>query len=116
MTVEFYRWLPEKGYRFLIFRAHTGAEYEVETTWLWTSEPYSDTKYASERKTLALAGGRLPGEGDAKSYIVGSKFVTDSMEGKYNDSPREIRVQTFSGRAVAAGFCEQTDRSQQFRN
>src|SRR4030042_1743839 len=57
IDVKFYRELPEKGYRVIIFRAHSGLlarseSPEVlakETTFLFTDEVYSERKYVLEQ-------------------------------------------------------------------
>ncbi len=59
VTVEFYRDLPASGADLLIVRAHSGligpSKNEPEDAFLFSSELYSYTKYAEERREHRLA-------------------------------------------------------------
>ena len=62
ITVEFYRQLPTRGYRLIIFRAHSGIlEQDGEVmsrTVLFTNEEYSESGYALEQvyEQLVMGG------------------------------------------------------------
>ena len=64
VTVDFFRELPSHGYKLIILRVHSGllmAEQDsdvVEETFLFTSEPYSETKYLGEQMSGQMAKAR----------------------------------------------------------
>ena len=53
ITVDFYRQLPTRGYKLIIFRAHSGILEQdgevVPRTVLFTNEEYSESRYALEQ-------------------------------------------------------------------
>ncbi|MBI4285261.1 MAG: hypothetical protein HY670_05105 [Chloroflexi bacterium] len=90
VTVGFYRQLPAKGYKLIIFRVHSGilgvregAEINItEGTWLFTSEEYSAAKYPQEQLTKQMGMARI----DASYpwvFAIGAEFVKRSMKGKF---------------------------------
>jgi hypothetical protein len=72
ITVDFYRKLPEMGYKLIIFRAHAGVLKNLSegdakapgTTYLFTAEEYSTVKYLKDQLTdkvsSALMSDKLP--------------------------------------------------------
>ena len=89
VTVEFYRRLPSYGYKLIVFRGHSGL-LEIngeltERTLLFTNEPYSKTKYFAEQLSDQLAMVRVT-EGDPWVFGVGSKFISQSMEGEFDNT------------------------------
>lgn len=103
VTVEFYRDLPARGADLLIVRAHSGligpSKNEPEDAFLFTSELYSYTKYAEERREHRLAQAYaidFVGEGidelqeafseTPRYFGVASGFVESSMNGKFGDA------------------------------
>ena len=87
VTVEFYRDLPTHDYDLIILRAHSalGADMRPPLA-LFTSEPYSKTKYVHEQLTgqvvrVTFYEGEEPKE---PSYFgIGPEFVKQSMNGKF---------------------------------
>jgi len=94
VSVELYRQLSKQGYRLIIFRAHAGllqAEDDSgvvgvkQATYLFTAEEYRQTRYVS----LQLDDQLLPAEMTADFplvFAVNSKFVLESMEGRFDDT------------------------------
>jgi len=94
VNVELFRRLPQYGYKLIIFRAHAGllqAEENSEVvgvkqaTYLFTAEEYRQTRYVS----LQLDDQILPAEMTADFplvFAVNSKFVLESMEGRFDDT------------------------------
>ena len=89
ITVEFYRQLPAYGHKLIVFRAHIGLVAEdnekfVETS-LFTNELYSEWKHVKEqlvgRLTTATIDERHP-----VVFGVNSKFISESMNGKFDDT------------------------------
>jgi len=91
VTVDFFRELPSYEYKLIIFRVHSGllmAEHDsdvVEATFLFTSEPYSETKYLREQTSGQMAKARTS-EQNPYVFAIGAKFVTDSMKGNFDDT------------------------------
>ena len=89
VTVDFYRKLPAYGHKLIIFRVHSGLlskEGEMaEGTWLFTDEPHSRTKYVNERLARRIVKARTA-ENKPWVFAVGSEFVTNSMECRFNDT------------------------------
>ncbi len=89
ITVNFYRELPGYGYDLIIFRAHSGLlgrEGEtIEKTCLFTDEPYSQTRYVTWQLTEQLAMARID-EHYPWVFAIGSKFVTQSMGGEFDNT------------------------------
>ena len=87
VTVEFYRRLPTYGYRLIILRVHSGiSEWLPEhPTFLFTSEPYSASKYVFEQLSDEIMGGVLNPESDEESvFTVGPMFVRVSIQGNFD--------------------------------
>ena len=89
ITVDFYGKLPTYGYKLIIFRAHSGLlgrEGEIiKKTCLFTNEPYSQTRHVTQQLTEQLAMARIS-EHHPWVFAIGSKFVTQSMEGKFDNT------------------------------
>lgn len=90
VTVGFYRNLPTHGYSLIVLRVHSGlVEGKYPPLSLFTSEPYSATKY-----TLEQLGDRLTGvaysEEEAKMGIayfgITPKFVQQDMKGRFQNT------------------------------
>jgi hypothetical protein len=94
VSVKLYRRLPKYGYKLIIFRAHAGllqAEDDSgvvgvkQATYLFTAEEYSRIKHWPEQLDDQL----LPAEMTPDFplvFAVNSKFVTESMEGRFDDT------------------------------
>jgi hypothetical protein len=89
VTVQFYRQLPTHGYKLIIFRAHSGIlEQDGEVmlrTVLFTNEEYSGSRYALEQVYERLVMGRA-GEGFPLMFGIAPKFISESMEGGFDDT------------------------------
>ena len=89
ITVDFYRQLPTHGYKLIIFRAHSGLLAEDEKvdykTTLFTNEGYSTAKYVTEQLHDRLVMARV-GEGHPMVFGIPPKFITESMNGKFDDT------------------------------
>jgi len=97
ITVEFYRQLPTRGYKVIIFRAHSGIlEQDGEVmlrTVLFTNEEYSESAYALEQVYEQLVMGRA-GAGFPMMFGITPKFVraqsvvgqATDMEGRFDDT------------------------------
>ncbi len=95
VTVEFYRNLPTHGYELIILRVHSTLLVEVDTTTgsatpteyvgLFTSEPYTRTRYPDEIRARRLSA-VFYYEGAPKYFGTGSGFVESSMKGKFDDT------------------------------
>jgi hypothetical protein len=92
--VEFYINLPRYGYGIIVLRVHSSASGEGGTqaqrvevpVVLFTSEPYSNTKYVSEQ----LAGQVSPVSYDVPNppyyFAISPSFVTSCMNGKFQNT------------------------------
>ncbi len=92
VTVEFYRNLATHGYRIVILRVHSSAT-RVEGTsapvTLFTSEPYTTTKYPYEQATGQLKGVAFSIEDAQRKngyFGVTPDFVSNSMKGRLQDA------------------------------
>jgi len=89
VTVDFYRRLPNYGYKLIVLRAHSGLLERkgelIERTLLFTNEPYSKTKHVAEQVADQLAMVRVT-ERDPWVFGIGSEFVTKSMEGEFDNA------------------------------
>jgi hypothetical protein len=106
VTVDFYRDLPSHDYKLIILRAHSAVPGEGATMQgsaspatvqrvlavigqdavLFTSEPYSSTKYLDEQGALRLFPVQYYGDHtDASLYFgVASGFIRSSMRGEFD--------------------------------
>ncbi len=89
VTVDLYRELPKYGYKLIILRTHSGdivtKGQEVVKISLFTSERYSHTKYVKEQLNGELLKAAV-GEGHPFYFAIDSKFISNRMEGRFNDT------------------------------
>lgn len=89
VTVDFYRQLSNYKYDLIIFRAHSGLLGSeggtIKRTCLFTNEPYSQTKHIAEQLSDQLAKARID-ENHPWVFGIGDEFVTQSMEGQFNNT------------------------------
>ena len=88
VTVEFYRNLPTHDYGLIILRVHSAlrADNMGPPVGLFTSEPYSKTKYVYEQLTEQVARATFYEGEEPKepSYFgIQPEFVKQSMKGKF---------------------------------
>jgi hypothetical protein len=89
VDVDLYRQLATRGYRLIVFRAHSGllAENGVtqDRTVLFTNEEYSQLKHYAEQLNDQLVMARV-GEGYPMVFGIPPKFIAESMEGRLDDA------------------------------
>ena len=93
ITVDFYRELPEHGYKLIVFRVHSGLLLALLTsgivpskkTYLFTGEEYTTAKYVSEQLTERVANAMMTTEYPLV-FAVNSEFITEKMEGNFDDT------------------------------
>jgi len=89
VDVDLYRQLATQGYKFIIFRAHSGllAENEVtqDRTVLFTNEQYSRLQHYPEQVNDRLVMARVD-ERHPMVFGIPPKFISESMEGRFDDS------------------------------
>jgi hypothetical protein len=90
VTVDLYRSLPEQDYDLLILRVHSTAEVsrgeeDVTAVSLFTGEPYSKDLYYDEQVEGKIGFAQYTEESE-KLFGVTSKFVRNSMKGKFDDT------------------------------
>jgi hypothetical protein len=89
VTVDLYRTLPTHGYKLLILRVHssaTGAGGQAYPVTLFTSERYSETRYAYEQLTDQLTTAAYSFEEKAQGVVyfgIKPSFVTESTQGSF---------------------------------
>ncbi len=94
VTVDLYRSLPQRDYDMIILRVHAGITTEVdassgertETEYvsLFTGEPHTPGKYPDEELNR-LGRARYYEDADPL-FGIGPDFITDSMEGRFDDT------------------------------
>ena len=92
ITVDFYRKLPSLGYRFIIFRVHSGLLLSLEgdtpialdTTYLFTAENYTTTRYVGDQLTDKVSNA-LMDENYPLVFAVNSEFIK-SADGKFKNT------------------------------
>jgi len=89
ITVDFYRQLPTHGYELIIFRAHSGLLAEDEEikvrTVLFTNEVYRWFRHYEEQMDDRLVMASV-GEGHPMVFGIPPKFITESMNAKFDDT------------------------------
>jgi hypothetical protein len=89
VDVDLYRQLATRAYKLIILRAHSGllAENEVtqDRTVLFTNEEYSQLSHYTEQLNDQLVMARV-GEGYPMVFGIPPKFITESMEGRFDDT------------------------------
>jgi hypothetical protein len=87
VDVNLYQQLATRGYKLIIFRAHSGllAEDEVtqDRTVLFTNEEYSQLKYYAEQLNDQLVMARV-GEGYPMVFGIPPRFITETMAGRFD--------------------------------
>jgi len=93
ITVDFYRELPERGYKLIVFRVHSGLLLSMEgskvvpleTTYLFTGETYTTTKYVSEQLTDKVSNA-LMSENYPLIFAVNSDFIRENTKGSFDNT------------------------------
>jgi len=92
ITVDFYRELPSLGYKFIVFRVHSGLLLSLEeegikalpTTYLFTAENYTTTRYITEQLTDKVSNAMMM-ENFPLVFAVNSAFIEDA-KGEFNNT------------------------------
>jgi hypothetical protein len=93
ITVDFYRGLPDLGYKLVILRVHSGIllamkEEKIEPlegTYLFTAEEYSTTRYVSEQLSNKVANAMMTDDYPLV-FAVNSEFFRKDTKGKFTDT------------------------------
>jgi len=89
VDVDLYGQLATRGYKLIIFRAHSGllAENEMtqDRTVLFTNEAYNQLSHYDDQLHDRLVMARV-GEGYPMVFGIPPKFIEDGMKGKFDDS------------------------------
>lgn len=89
VTVDFYQKLPTGGYKLIIFRVHSGLlegrEAVADKTWLFTNEPYSRMRHFFKQLNDQVTHATTQYD-DTQVFAVSAKFISNSMEGQFNDT------------------------------
>lgn len=92
ITVEFFRTLPTRGYDLILFRTHSTNDFLDVTlpgdpVYLYTGERHDRNRYTYLQLTRQIMAGRVLYEEDAPAlFIIGPKFVRQSMKGRFEDT------------------------------
>ena len=92
ITVDFYRKLPSLDYKFIVFRVHSGLLLSLEeegvkplpTTYLFTAENYTTTRYVAEQLTDKVSNAMMM-ENFPLVFAVNSAFIEDA-KGEFNNT------------------------------
>jgi hypothetical protein len=90
INVDFYRKLPSLGYKFIVLRVHSGLLLSLEegkvvpleTTYLFTAENYTKTRYVAEQLTDKVSNAMMQ-ENFPLVFAVNSEFIKASR-GKFD--------------------------------
>lgn len=90
ITVDFYRKLPSLNYKFIVLRVHSGLLLSLEegkvvpleTTYLFTAENYTTTRYVTEQLTDKVSNAMMQ-ENFPLVFAVNSEFIRDT-KGNFN--------------------------------
>lgn len=92
VTVDFYHKLPSLGYKFIVLRVHSGLLVSLEgditktldTTYLFTAENYTTTKYVSDQLADRVSNAMME-EDYPLVFAVNSEFIKRA-DGEFNNS------------------------------
>ena len=90
VTVEFFRTLPTRGYDLILFRTHSTNDFldpapPGKPVYLYTGQRHDRNRYTYLQLTQQIMAGRVLYEEDAPAlFIVGPKFVRQTMEGRFD--------------------------------
>lgn len=98
ITVDFFRDLPDKGYRLILFQSHATSEVLLEGggdaseynpspgPFLFTTELYEKGRYLRLQIDDQLRASKLFYEDSPRLFAIGPKFVDSSMNGYFPDT------------------------------
>jgi hypothetical protein len=90
VTVDFYRKMPSMGYRFILFRVHSGTLMELQgdktvelpDTYIFTAENYTTSRYVIDQLSNKVSYAVME-EGTPAVFAVNSAFIK-SAKGAFN--------------------------------
>ncbi|MFC2066953.1 hypothetical protein ACFLUO_07930 [Chloroflexota bacterium] len=94
VTVDLYRELPEYGYKLIIFRVHSGLLLALlqahnlvpsKTTYLFTGETYTTTKYTTEQLNERVTNAMMTTEYPLV-FAINSEFIINDMKGTFDNT------------------------------
>jgi hypothetical protein len=93
VTIDFYRELPLYGYKLIVFRTHMSFYYPgnipdtsiIQGTALFSGELYSTARHISDQLNDTVIKANITKDSPTV-FAVNSKFITDTMEGKFDDT------------------------------
>ena len=93
VTVDFYRELPKRGYSLIVLRVHSGLLLSMEesgveplkTTYLFTGETYTTTKYVSEQLTNKVSNAMMS-EKYPLVFAINSEFIRKDCRGNFGNA------------------------------
>ena len=91
ITVDLYRHLPQYGYKLIIFRVHSGMLLSMEggkveplqTTYLFTGETYTTTRYVAEQLSDKVSNAMMSNEYPLV-FAINSEFIKDDFKGDFD--------------------------------
>jgi hypothetical protein len=93
VTVEFYRNLPNRGHKLILFRVHSARLRDdqdalTDVVGLFTSEPYTDKRYVAEQRADLVRPSRIGyvNEGLSIYFGITPNFIKSGMKGKFDDT------------------------------
>ena len=97
VTIEFYRTLPEQGYRLILLQTHSTSEVVIEGEgvdasdyhpgpFLFTTELYDKHRHLRLQMDDQVRASKLLYEDSPALFAIGPKFVRKSMEGRFEDT------------------------------
>ena len=93
VTVDFYRELPEYDYQLIVFRVHSGLLLALvhsqvipsETTYLFTGEAYTTSKYVAEQLTDRVTNAMMTTEYPLV-FAINSEFIKTDLKGSFDNT------------------------------
>ena len=88
VTTDFYKNLPSKNYRLIVLRVHSGIAPNNATVFMFTSEPYSKTKYLREQLNDEVYAVTYDIHAEEKPlyFAILPRFITNSVKGQFNNT------------------------------
>lgn len=87
VTIDFFRTLPDQGYKLIIFRIHsTNITLQDGPVFLFTGEKYRKGAYVYEQLTNQVGAVRTFYENSSIFFAVGPEFVRRSMIGQFEET------------------------------
>lgn len=89
VNIDLYRTLPQRGYKMIILRSHSGIlgvdPEVVNKTWLFTNEEYDQGRYLTEQLTDSLTYGKI-NEESSWVFALSASFISNSMKGTFDNT------------------------------